>query len=79
MIDYELSKHAKDMIFEREIKLDWLTDTINKPDKVITINVDEIHYIKRIVEFDNKSLRVVINPVSSLAIVVTLFFDRRIK
>ena len=79
MRDYEFTKHAADMLIEREIPVEWIFDTIDFPDKTEFVNNEEIHYIKAISEFDNRYLRVVVNPFKQPKTIVTFFFDRRIK
>jgi len=79
MLDYEFTKHAVNMIYEREIDISWLENTIDNPDKTEFINNEEIHYIKQIKEFGNRYFRVFVNPYSRPQKIITMFFDRRIK
>jgi len=78
MDDFDYSKHAIDMIIEREIQERWVSDTINYPDFTEFKSEDELHYIKQIKEYGNRYLRVVVNPFSQPKRIITLFFDRRI-
>lgn len=79
MKNYILSKHAADIISEREINHNWLDITLNHPDEIIQKSYDEVHYLKSIAENDKRYLRVIINPISDPIKIVTLFFDRRVK
>ena len=73
--EYKFSKHLNDRIDERQIKEKWIYETIKNPCKDIKIADDEHHYFKKIIEFANKCLKVVVNPINK--IVVTAFFDRK--
>ncbi len=79
MQEFTYSKHSINMIIEREIKEQWIIDTLDFPDRTEFIDNNELHYIKRIEEFGNRFLRIVINPYTIPKTIVTLFFDRRIK
>ena len=74
MNSYKLSKHAKSMIIEREIQLNWINSAIQGPDRKISIEEKEIHYIKKISAFGNRFLRVVVNPTVNPMNIVTVFF-----
>jgi hypothetical protein len=79
MKNIEFSKHALDMIKERDIQEHWISDTIENPDFLEYISDNEIHYIKQINENSNRYSKVVVNPYSQPARIITVFFDRRIK
>jgi hypothetical protein len=79
MLNFEFTRHASDVILEREIKLEWIIDTFEYPEKVLIINDEEMHYIKQIKENENRFLRVVVNPNYQPYRIITIFFDRRIK
>jgi len=76
MIEYEyiFSKHLNEKIKQRELKKEWIWDTIENPDKKYDIADDEVHFFKFIADFFNKCLKVVVNPISK--IIVTAHFDR---
>jgi len=78
MKKYNLSKHARNIMIEREIQLSWINSAIQDPDQKILIEKKEIHYIKKISEFGNRYLRVVVNPTVNPMNIVTVFFDRRL-
>ncbi|RLD78508.1 MAG: hypothetical protein DRJ10_10215 [Bacteroidetes bacterium] len=73
--EYKISKHLNKRIEERQIKEKWIYETIEQSDKSMEIANDEYHYFKKIVEFANRCLKVVVNPINK--IVVTAFFDRK--
>lgn len=79
MSNYQLSKHAKDMMYERDIQLEWLESALSQPDTQEQQIDGTVHYIKKITEYGNNFLRVVTDPKVDPQRVVTLFFDRRLK
>ncbi len=74
----ELSRHAQDMLHEREIPEEWLWRTVRNPDRSEEITQGTTHYIKAIPEQGGRFLRVVVNTRVRPNQVVTLFFDRRL-
>lgn len=72
---YKISKHLEERCIERNIDEKWIYQTITNFDKNVKIADNEYHYFKKIPEFSNKCLKVVLNPVDK--IVVTAFFDRK--
>ena len=82
MIDgYILTKHAQFQIQERKLKTTWIQETITNPDQIIPLADDHgnTHYLKKIEEFGNRCLRIVVNSTVEPNRIVTLFFDRRVK
>ena len=79
MQNYELSIHAKTVKQERKIQQNWIDDAFYFPDKVIQVDYDEVHYIKKTKEFGNRYLRLVVDPLKQPKRIITVFFDRRIK
>jgi hypothetical protein len=80
-MEFELSDHAKFQLEQRRIKIEWLQQTLSKPDRQI-VGADSYgntHYLKQIEEFECRWLRVVVNPSHNPQRVVTVFFDRRLK
>jgi len=73
------SKHFVDMLTERGIKQDWINRAIEAPDSKKEYDDGTCHYIKRIPEFADRWLRVIVNISTSPAILVTAFFDRRLR
>ena len=77
----EYSSHARDPIIEREIDPDWIIRTIENPERTEPDREDPelTHFLARILENANRVLRVVVNATSTLPVVVSTFFDRRLK
>lgn len=79
MSDFIFSEHANDMLNERKINKAWVDLAVNDPDTKQDNSVDgTVHYIKRIKEYNNRYLRVVVNSSDQPIKIVTLFFDRRL-
>lgn len=79
MEEYEFTIHSFDMLEEREIPEKWIFDTLKFPDRIEYCEDNTVHYIKTILEFGNRYMRVVVNPATKPKKIVTFFFDRRIK
>jgi hypothetical protein len=77
--EFELSKHTKDMLIEREIHEEWVWRAIENPDKRRRGPDGNLHFTKRIRERDGRVLRVVVNSDVSPNRIVTVFFDRRLS
>lgn len=69
------SKHVEQRIEERNIKNEWIVETIKSPDKKVEKSEDEVHFFKKIFDLAGKCLKVVVNPIKNL--VVTAHFDRK--
>lgn len=74
-----LSKHAQDMIEEREIPLEWIEHVLQsrifeEPDRQ---TLGAIRAYAPIAAFGNRVLRVVYIETGSAIRVITLFFDRQ--
>ena len=76
---FEFSAHAKTMMQERMIDMDWIVSAIQRPDRIERKQEDEIHYLKQIPEYGGKFLRVIVNPTVRPPRVITVFFDRRVQ
>ena len=73
--NYKYSKHIQERIKQRNIKKEWIDDTIKNPDKYEkTSNIEE-QFFKRIIKFSGRCLKVIVNPLTK--IIVTAFFDRK--
>lgn len=78
-MSYRLTDHARIVLREREIHAEWLARTVDDPawrerdarDRSLE------HRLRRIPEFRNLVLRVVVNPTHDPITVVTAFFDAR--
>lgn len=67
------------MLTERGIKPEWVDMTINDPYSTDEYDDGTLHYIKQIPEFGDRWLRVIVNASVSPIILVTAFFDRRLR
>jgi hypothetical protein len=79
MTEVEFSKHAQNMMRERNIPEEWVRRAIDDPDRIEIGSEGNTHYIKAIPEHGGRFLRVVVNPRVKPNRVVTLFFDRRLR
>ena len=78
-MEYKYSKHSLEQILERGIEKSWVDETLSNPDDIIEIDENEVHFIKKIVAYNNRYLRVIVNPKKVPITIITLFFDRRLK
>jgi Domain of unknown function (DUF4258) len=77
-MNYTLTEHAKTMMTEREIPLEWLERVLNEP-VLREPDPDDASLERRyrpIPEFDGRVLRVVVNATVEPLRVVSVFFDR---
>ena len=77
--DFEFSRHARDMLQERNIPEEWVWRTLQSPEYTSVAEDETIHHVKAIPEFGGRLFRVVVNPHQTSRRVVTFFFDRRIR
>lgn len=78
---YELTQHAVDALANREIKIEWMERVLENPDKIETDSVDaELeHRLARILEYNNRVLRVIIKPSVEPVRIITVYFDRGLR
>jgi hypothetical protein len=77
-MNYALTEHAKKMLTEREIPLEWLVRVLNEP-VLREPDPDDAALERRyrpIPEFEGWVLRVVVNATVEPIRVVSVFFDR---
>lgn len=55
-MDIKLSLHAQDMLKERNIPEEWVWRTIREPDWQNVGKDNNVHYFKRIFEYENRIL-----------------------
>jgi hypothetical protein len=79
--NFDLTEHAYYQMQKRKILELWVEQTLLHSERVeILADVHgNTHYLKRIQEFGDRWLRVVVNPNIEPNRVVTIFFDRRVK
>jgi hypothetical protein len=78
MANVVLSKHAQDVMRERNIPEEWVHREVDSPDRTEHPADGTTHYLKAIPEHSGRYLHVVVNPGVAPARVVTVFFDRRL-
>lgn len=72
-----LSVHAQDILEASGVGFSLVVRTVQEPERTTFEDDGTVHDIKRIPEFGDRFLRVVVN--SETMTVVTLFFDRRLR
>jgi len=79
--EFKLSEHARHVLVERGIRLDWVGAALGEPALTEPDREDpELrHALRRIDEFGGRVLRVVYNPGQSPPRVVTAYFDRSMR
>ncbi len=78
-MDYKFSKHASEMLKERNVSESWVWETVNNPDWD-TLGPDEnMHYFKVIPESGERVLHAIVNHKVSPKRIVTVFFDRKAR
>ncbi len=80
-MDYKLSQHAHDVLEEREIAVSWLERVLRSPQRV-EVDPDDAeleHRLGRITEHGNRVLRAVVNKTVRPVLVVTVYFDRKMR
>ena len=74
---FKLSVHARDVMENRNIIEDWVYAILDNPSVIINIEEDEVHLYGIVDEYNNRCLKVVVNPLRNL--VITTYFDRKMK
>jgi len=77
ILQYSLSQHALKRMEERRIERHWIQAVLESPERMEKISGEEWHLFKKIPEFGDRILKIVINPSNNK--IITLFFDRRRK
>ena len=80
-VAYTLSRHARDVLEERDIPVAWLERVLENPQRIEPdLNDVELeHRLCRIHEHGDRVLRVVLNKTVRPPRVVTLYFDRTMR
>jgi hypothetical protein len=78
---FELTKHAQKVLDEREIRVEWLEQTLSAPELVLPDPDDATveRRFRRIPECGGRVLRVAVNTAVDPKRVVSVFFDRQMK
>ena len=76
-----LSRHAKDATKERRITTAWMERVVFQPEKLESDRLDpELeHRLGRIIEYGNRVLRVIVNETKNPPMIVTAYFDRKMR
>ena len=75
----EDSKHFDDMLNERGIRKEWADRATREPERTEDHEDGTRHFIRRIPEFGNRHLRVIVNVLVAPPKRITAFFDRRLR
>jgi hypothetical protein len=78
-VEWEFSRHARTVVQEREIAIEWIQLTLDAPERVEQLTDGTWHYLSRITENEDRVLRVILNRDNNPARVITVFFDRRMR
>ncbi|MEN6588042.1 MAG: hypothetical protein ABFC30_00035 [Proteiniphilum sp.] len=62
---------------ERNLKIEWILNYIQKPDEQIDIAEEETHFYKIITDYQDKWLKEVVNKMHNT--IITAYFDRNKK
>lgn len=73
------TKHFSQMLDERNIRQEWVDQTIASADRVEDKPDGTRHFVKRIDQCGRRWLRVVVNTQVNPHRAVTAFFDRRLR
>lgn len=81
MPKFVLSAHAKTVITERFIRMEWLEHVLSKPEKIEADRGDPdlSHALGRIPEHGDRVLRVVYNGAVKLVRIITVYFNRTLR
>ena len=78
---FEMTKHARKALDEREIPVEWMERTLSAPEWVSPDPEDATveRRFRRIPEFGGRVLRVAVNTAVDPNRVVSVFFDRQMR
>ncbi len=80
-MNYELTGHAREVLQERQISIEWLEQAFTAPELTLADPKEagvERRY-RKIPQFGNRVLRVVVNTAVAPPRVVSVYFDRTMK
>lgn len=80
-MNYELTQHARDVLAERNIPIEWLERALREPElkKPDPLDATLERRYRKIPERENRVLRVVVNTTVVPERVVSVYFDRAMK
>jgi hypothetical protein len=73
------SAHFLDVLAERDIRREWVELTVARPERVEDHGDRTRHFLCRIPDHGQRWLRVVVNVAAEPPVLVTVFFDRRLR
>ena len=73
------TNHFDDMLEERGIRREWADRTVKEPEKTENRDDGTRHFMRRIPEFGNRWLRVIVSMETDPGKRITAFFDRRLR
>lgn len=81
MLEFNFSSHAEHSLDERGLSPEWVRRVLDGPVLRLPDELDpELeHFLAPIKEADNRALRVIVNTQKSPWLVVTAYFDRRMR
>lgn len=79
IISLRFTKHAEHTLTRREIEKAWVALTVERPQLREEPGDGTVHYHRAIPERGDRTLRVIVNPETDPPMVITAFFDRRLK
>lgn len=77
-MNYELTQHARKVLEERAIAIEWMERALTNPEETAPDPNDDTiqRFYRAIPEFGGRVLRVVVNTTVNPWRVVSVFFDR---
>lgn len=80
-MNYELTRHARDVLEERNIPVEWMERVLTRPALVESSAIDTTveSRLAKISEHGDRVLRVVVNKAVVPERVVSVYFDRMMK
>jgi len=75
-LEFTVTYHCETRMLERHISRDWLIETLDNPQKSLASDDGRMHVFRRIAEYGNRWLHVVVDINESPQRVLTAYFDR---
>jgi Domain of unknown function (DUF4258) len=79
---YDLTDHARESLRKRStIRPEWIERVLQQPERVEpdAIDAELEHRLGRIPEYDGRVLRVIIKKTTNPLLVITVYFDRKMR
>jgi uncharacterized DUF497 family protein len=80
-LEFKLTKHAEEVIKRRAIPMEWIERVLSDPQIIEPDKVDSQlqHRLRRIEEFNNRTLRVILNTGVEPVRIVTVYWNRKMR